>query len=59
MCRTRRGRRGGDFRFETSWLGEEGCAEDVGEAWKDAMAAPQNKMQQALKVVAGGTDGLE
>jgi hypothetical protein len=40
MCRTRRGRRGGDFRFEASWLGEEGCAEDMGEAWKDAMAAP-------------------
>ncbi|OEL12781.1 hypothetical protein BAE44_0026202 [Dichanthelium oligosanthes] len=41
------------FHFETSWLGEEKCADVVTNAWKHAMESAPCSVQEALRGVAG------
>jgi hypothetical protein len=43
-----------EFRFEAAWLGEEKCAEVVGDAWKEAIGGSGNSISEAIKSVAGG-----
>ena len=42
------------FHFEVGWLGEDKCAEVVGDSWQATMEAPSRKVRDAVKAVAVG-----
>jgi len=46
--------KGGGFRFEASWVGEENCGNIVEQAWVESMERGEGSVMAALKAVAGG-----